>query len=99
MESRDIFFAICLMPILLVYGVVELKRGWEILQLGKPSLNLALQARIWLLRLIRGNKIAEEYRTDLLIDTRAMQVRGTYSLVEGLILLIGSAILVYSWLQ
>ena len=96
METRDILCAVSLMPILLIYALTEIKRAWKILKRGEPSLNLALQARIWLLRLIKGNEVADEYRTNLLMDTNAMQVRGVYSLVEGLPLLIGSAILVGS---
>jgi hypothetical protein len=98
MESRNIFLAICLMPILLIYSVIEIRRGWKILKQGEPSLNLALQARVWLLGLIRGSKAADEYRSSLLMDKNAMQVRGVYSLIGGGVSLIGSAILILSWL-
>lgn len=98
MGFRDTLPIICLMPILLIYAVAELRRGWSILKYGQPSLNIALQVRIWLLDILRGSKVADEYRTALLLDEKAMTTRGIYSLVEGLIILIGSAILMFTWL-
>ena len=99
MKPPNILDIICFMPLIVMYAVVELKRSWKILKHGEASLNPALQIRIWLLRLFRGSKVAHDYRTALLTDTDTMKVRGVYSLVGGLILLIGSMILVYFWLQ
>lgn len=86
------------MPILVVYAITELRRGWKVLKYGEPSLNIALQARIWLLGLIQGKTAADRYRMSLLTDSNTMAKRGVYSLVEGLILLMGCIILIISWL-
>lgn len=99
MKPPSILDIICFMPLIVIYAVVELRRSWKILKRGEVSLNPALQIRIWLLRLFRGSEVAEAYRTKLLMDTDTMKVRGVYSLAVGMILLIGSAILLYFWLQ
>jgi hypothetical protein len=98
MKSPDVIDVICFMPIIVIYAFVELKRGWSILRHGEYSINPALQARIWLLRHLRGDDFANEYRRNILIDHDAMRQRGVYSLVGAAILLIGSAILIVSWL-
>jgi hypothetical protein len=98
MDSRELVPIICLMPVLLIYSVSELRRGWKILKYGEYSLNPALQARIWLLKRLRGDKFANEYQASLLEDTNTMRLRGIYSLIGSLILMIGSAILIYAWL-
>lgn len=98
MKVREALPIICLMPILVIYSIAELRRGWRILKRGEFSLNPTLQTRIWLLKKIRGNEIADEYRKGLLMDKNGMRLSGVYSLVGSLILLIGSAILILSWI-
>lgn len=98
MKPPDIIDIVCFMPVILIYAVVELKRGWKMLRHGEYSLNPALQARIWLMKMIRGNQFAEDYQKSLLTDKDAMRLRGIYSLVGSLILLIGSVILILSWI-
>jgi len=98
MKPSDLLTVFCFMPILLVYSLIELKRGWEILKHGKYSLNPTIRTRIWLLRHLRGDKMADEYRKNILADNQGMELRGFYSFAGGLIMLVGSVILILSWI-
>lgn len=72
-----------LSPLFFVYGLNELKRGWKILVEGEKSLNIAVQTRIWLWRLIYGDREAEKYEKRFKANNDLMKREGIYSLVGG----------------
>jgi hypothetical protein len=92
MDTCQTLWLIILLPIFLVYGLVEIRRGWKILFYKEYSLNLALKARSWLIRLLRGVKAAEEYEIHLKSDSAAMKLRGINSIIGGVVCLIGCVI-------
>jgi hypothetical protein len=59
MYSSQIPWLIILIPLFLIYGFVELNRGWKILKYGQDSLDVVIRIRIWLIRLIKGEKSAK----------------------------------------
>jgi hypothetical protein len=68
-----------------LYGVIELRRGWMILKYKKYTLNLAIQIRLRLIRLLRGQEESQYYRNKLLNNPDGMRIRGTYSLLGGIL--------------
>jgi len=74
-----------LVPIFLLYGFVEMRRGWKIIRYKEDSFNWAVQMRIWLIKQLAGNKKSKDYEKYLKQDNRYMTTRGFYSLVGGFI--------------
>jgi len=100
MSSYQVGWMIVLLPVVLLYGVLELMRGWKILARGEPSLNVALQIRIWILRLVLGSRESDAYKDRLLSDPRTMRLRGVYSLAAGILCIAGSVLWAYLlWTQ
>ena len=85
MDTYQLVWLIILTPIFFLYGLKELHRGWKILKHGEFSLNLAIQMRIWLIRLISGAEAAQQYENHLKNDFETMRMMGIYSIIGGVI--------------
>jgi hypothetical protein len=76
---------IILIPVFLVYGFIEVRRGWSIIKRGEKSHNIAVQTRIWLIKHFAGKKKSIQYRKSLEQDKEYMTRAGLYSLIGGIV--------------
>jgi hypothetical protein len=86
---------IILIPIFLLYGFVEIRRGWKIIKYKEDSYNLAIQIRIWLIKQFTGNKKSKDYEKYLKQDKTYLTIKGSYSFVGGIISLAVSIFWLY----
>ena len=75
---------VCFIPIMLVYSALEVKRGWQILIKNEDSYNLAVQARLFLIKTFFGEERENWYEEFLRSNVGYMKLRGYYSLIGGL---------------
>ena len=85
MDTYQLVWLIILTPIFFLYGLRELHRGWKILKHEELSLNLAVQVRIWLIGLVRGDEPAKQYEINIKSNVDTMRKMGIYSIIGGII--------------
>lgn len=85
MDSYQQTWMIILIPLFIVYGIIEMRRGWKIIIFKEDSYNVAVQIRIWLLKQFAGDKKLKDYQRYLKQNKTYMQERGFYSFVGSTI--------------
>jgi hypothetical protein len=88
MDAYQTIWMICLIPVLGIYSVNEILRGWKILKHGDASLNFVYRTRVWILRQFKGNEAATDYQNSVLANKNEMKSSGVYSVVGGIIMLV-----------
>jgi hypothetical protein len=88
MDLYQTFWTIIFIPVFLIYGLIEIRRGWKIIKYKEDSYNIAVQTRIWLIKQFAGSKKSEDYQNYLDQNKQYMTTRGFYSLLGGIICLI-----------
>jgi len=84
-DAYQLTWMIILIPVFLVYGLIEVKRGWNIIKYGEKSHNVAVQVRIWLIKQFSGEKKSIQYRKSLEQDKDYMTRTGSYSFIGGIV--------------
>jgi hypothetical protein len=87
MDERQRIWMTCFTPLLLLYSIFEIKRGWNILKHKKYSLNFAYSAQIWLVNTFQGEKKSIEYKEKLFGNVNQMTLSGYYRIIGGIVLL------------
>jgi len=85
MDLSQTLFILFLIPFLLAYSLLELRRGWNILKHNKLSLNFVFLGRVSIVKLVYGKKDAEKLKAELLGDQSKMRLSGFWSLIGGLL--------------
>ncbi|MCP4141008.1 MAG: hypothetical protein GY755_12100 [Chloroflexi bacterium] len=62
MDTHQIVWILISVPIMTIYAILELIRGWKIIVYKEPSLNVALQIQIWIVKIFRNRKSSEAYK-------------------------------------
>lgn len=88
MDSHQIGWAIVFIPILVLYSLIEIRRGWRILRYRELTLNPTLRMRVWLLRSLKGNEAADRYERSILENATEMTLNALYGIAGGIFLLI-----------
>lgn len=99
MDTFQAAWIVILSPVFFIYGINELRRGWKILRHGEQSLNIAIQIRLWLIRLIYGDVKAHQYEMQFKNNLKTMQREGFYSFIGGLIALAVSIIWIWMFFR
>ena len=84
-DTYQQIWIVILIPVFLVYGFIEVRRGWNIIKRGKKSHNIAIQIRVWLIKQFAGEKKSNRYRKSLEQDKDYMTRAGSYSLIGGIV--------------
>jgi len=85
----------CIIPILIVYGIWSIGRGWNILKHNQPSLDFTHGVNSMLTRIFRGEEKSSEYEDKVLANTDKMKESGWYSLFGGIVMLLVSAFWIF----
>ncbi len=93
MSPYQTIWLIILIPVMSIYGFIEIRRGINILKYNRPSLNFALKIRIKLIELFSGKKAAREYQEHILENSKEMKKLALNSVFGG----ITSIVVVIVW--
>jgi hypothetical protein len=58
MDSYQLKWAYCFVPMFIVISVIEIRRGWKVLRYGELSLSLNQRVYVELVRLLKGDEAA-----------------------------------------
>lgn len=88
MNSYQANWAFCILPILIIVVIVEIRRGWRVLHYKELSLNLNQRIMVWVIHLLRGDKSANHYHEQMMNNPGNMILFAWYSFAGGIIALI-----------
>ncbi|MBI3175770.1 MAG: hypothetical protein HYZ25_18770 [Chloroflexi bacterium] len=88
MDTYQANEAFCIIPILIIYSVVEIHRGWRVLRYKEPSLHLNQQISLAMVRLLRGADAADHNHKLMMDDSENMVFFAWSSFVGGILALI-----------
>jgi hypothetical protein len=80
--------ASCIIPILIIYSVVEIHRGWRVLHYKEPSLSLNQRISLAMVRLLRGAEAADHTYRLMMDNSENMVFFAWSSFVGGILALI-----------
>jgi len=88
MDDYQRLWMTCFTPVLFLYAIAEINRGWNILRHQEYSLNFAFSTQAWLVKLFQGEEKSVKYKEKLLNNTAEMKLSGYYSLIGGILLIV-----------
>jgi hypothetical protein len=88
MNTIKVIWLVILIPLMLMYAINEIRRGWNIIKYNQKSLNFALLLRVKLIEIFRGKDFANQFQERLLSDTKEMKSLAFNSIFGGILLLL-----------
>ena len=88
MDPYQKAWASCLVPILMIYAIFEIRRGWRVLRHKEPSLASNQRMYVGIVRFLKGNWAADKNYERLIKDVDQMRFYAWSSLVGGFFTLI-----------
>jgi hypothetical protein len=88
MDTYQANWTFCILPILTIYAVVEIHRGWRVLRYKEPSLHLNQHVSVAMVRLLRGAEAADHTYKVMMDNSEKLAFFAWSSFVGGILTMI-----------
>ena len=87
MDTYQANWTFCILPILIIYAMVEIRRRWRVLRYKEPSLHLNQHVSIAMVRLLRGAEAADQTYRVMMDNSEKLAFFAWSSFVGGILML------------
>jgi hypothetical protein len=87
MDSNQVKWALFLMPMLTVYALIEVRRGWRVINNQEKSPSPNQRMLIWLIRLLKGDESADKAYTYSIRKSGDIRFYAWSSFIGGIVTL------------
>lgn len=88
MEWYQVKRVFCILPILVIYAIIEIRRGWRVLQYGELSLSPNQRIFVQIIRLLKGDESARRAYEHSINQSHELTFYAWTSFIGGIFTLI-----------
>jgi hypothetical protein len=85
MDTYQANWVFCILPMAILYSVIEIRRGWRVLRYKESSLNLNQRMHLAMVRLLRGAEAADHTYRLMMDNSEKLAFFSWSSFVGGIL--------------